>query len=387
MDLDQELRRFACPDPGPGTELLDLIADAHAREVVRRFLAGHEENLRRGGLALGRFLHAWREEETDFSSVWDLSFGALADAISEGFRGDPLECAASVALALHLAGVPGTWHADLASPTRLRLGSWLLPAARSVRVEAGGGSLAVHLQGNGNGPALLLDRSGGRWQADRAAELPYFELAGSEVPFLIRATLAGWAQEGLPAPPLEAVPEDRVDLCRGAVELLRDCAPEYLAWTARVLRAVIPLEAPAGLMLSGSGPHHCGTLQLSLAVEPVQLAEMLVHESSHQYYYFLTRLGDVDDGSDPTLYYSPFKKMERPIRLILLAYHAFANVLIFYRRCRARGLDDGGYCQRNEEKMAPRLRTLETALRATPALTPIGRALWEPLAQRLREAG
>jgi HEXXH motif-containing protein len=367
--------------------MLDLIADAHAREVVRRFLAGHQENLRHGGLALGQFLHAWQDEGTDFSSVWDLSFGALAAAVSGGSHGDPLECAAGAALALHLAGVPGAWRADLASPARLRLGSWLLPAARSVRVEAGGGTLAVHLQDDGNGPTLLLRRTGERWQADRAAQLPHFELEGCEIPFLTRDALAAWAREGLPAPPLEAVPDDRMDLCRDAVELLRGCAPEYLAWTARVLRAVIPLAAPAGLMLSGSGPHHCGALQLSLAVAPVQLAEMLVHESSHQYFYFLTRLGDVDDGSDPNLYYSPFKKMERPIRFILLAYHAFANVLVFYRRCRARGLDDGGYCQRNEEKIAPRLRTLETALRATPALTPLGRALWEPLAERLREAG
>src|SRR5438046_7090098 len=35
------------------------------------------------------------------------------------------------------------------------------------------------------------------------------------------------------------------------------------------------------------------------------LAEMLVHELSHQHYYVASSHGPVDDGSDDNLYYSP----------------------------------------------------------------------------------
>ena len=110
---------------------------------------------------------------------------------------------------------------------------------------------------------------------------------------------------------------------------------------------------------------------------------MLVHECSHQYYHLLTRLGPVDDGSDTTLAYSPVKNTGRPISMILLAYHAFANVELFYRHCQAAGLEDEGYCANNQEGLKPQLEQLEQALSATDALTELGQALWEPLAERI----
>jgi HEXXH motif-containing protein len=97
----------------------------------------------------------------------------------------------------------------------------------------------------------------------------------------------------------------------------------------------------------------------------------------------LNRLGEFDDGSDPALYYSPIRHTGRPIRWILIAYHAFANVLLFYRCCAANGLDKDPYCRLNEKVLVPQLEQLEGALRKSRALTPLGRALWEPLAAKI----
>ena len=113
------------------------------------------------------------------------------------------------------------------------------------------------------------------------------------------------------------------------------------------------------------------------------LAEMLVHEATHQYMYILCRLGDIDDGSDPKLYYSPVRRMERPLWAIVLAYHAFANVLLLYRLCRQSGIEDDGYCSRHEALLVPQLRELERVLTQTNALTEIGRGLVEPLSERI----
>lgn len=127
---------------------------------------------------------------------------------------------------------------------------------------------------------------------------------------------------------------------------------------------------------------------MSIRNGPVPLAEMLVHETTHQYYYLLTRMGPVDDGSDAELYFSPAKQRGRPIHYILIAYHAFANVLLFSQRCLANGYDDpDGYLQRNVLALTEWMRHFEAALGTTKALTPLGEALWRPLARELHLAG
>ena len=100
-------------------------------------------------------------------------------------------------------------------------------------------------------------------------------------------------------------------------------------------------------------------------------------------------MGPVDDGSDTELYFSPAKQCGRPIHYILIAYHAFANVLIFSQRCLANGYDDpdGKYLHRNVVALSEWMKHFEKALRATRALTPLGVALWRPLARQLDTAG
>ncbi len=168
-----------------------------------------------------------------------------------------------------------------------------------------------------------------------------------------------------------------------AIALLRLHSPRYLRWVDRVLRGVMACNGTANQLRSGSDFDLPGIVQMSFPASPVAHAEMLVHECSHLNYQILTRLGDVDDGSDETLYFSPVKRTGRRIDRILLAYHAFANVMLFYRDCIATGIDDDGYCERNIEATMPQLATLDQALRTTPALTPLGRALYEPLAAAL----
>ena len=111
----------------------------------------------------------------------------------------------------------------------------------------------------------------------------------------------------------------------------------------------------------------------------ISLADTLIHEATHHYYYTLGKLGALDDGTDSTLYFNPFLDLNRPISRILLAYHAFANILLFCRTARAHGLADDPDLSAREEMLVPRLGVLEQGLQTTKALTTPGRALWEPL--------
>src|SRR6185312_15271355 len=104
---------------------------------------------------------------------------------------------------------------------------------------------------------------------------------------------------------------------------------------------VVPIAGgPTDGLCSGSSASEPGRCHMSVRAGQVKLAEMLVHEATHQYYYLVTRLGPVDDGTDSTLYYSPVKNCYRPLAYILIAYHAFANVLLFSQRCLDAGYDD-----------------------------------------------
>jgi hypothetical protein len=60
-----------------------------------------------------------------------------------------------------------------------------------------------------------------------------------------------------------------------------------------------------------------------------------------------------------------------------------ANVLLCYRQCCKSGLRDGGYIRRQERELLPQLDQLESPLRHTRGLTALGKALWEPLAERI----
>jgi len=65
---------------------------------------------------------------------------------------------------------------------------------------------------------------------------------------------------------------------------------------------------------------------------------------------------------------------------MLMTYHAFANVVLFHRACRAHGFRDAAADAR-EAEFSGQLAQYEQVLAASKCLTPIGRALWEPLAE------
>jgi len=124
---------------------------------------------------------------------------------------------------------------------------------------------------------------------------------------------------------------------------------------------------------------------MSLAQNPIALAESLVHESSHQYFDISTWLNNAEGDSDETLYYSPAAKRDRPLSAILLAYHAFANVLLMYRSMLHAGFDVDNYAADNYTLLSQEVAELDKPLRGNRALTDIGRGLYEPLRAQLAD--
>jgi HEXXH motif-containing protein len=97
-------------------------------------------------------------------------------------------------------------------------------------------------------------------------------------------------------------------------------------------------------------------------------------------------VGPVDDASDTTLYWSPPIRRHRPLSRILMAYHALANVMLLYdgvRRQPQADVEDSFYVRANLPDLRAAVQALDEPLRDNPALTALGRGLYQPLADRL----
>ncbi len=366
-------------------ELLDAIAGEHARITVNALLDRFAPALNDASDGLADYLGGWRERPAALTDVWNTGF-RMGEHLAKTPRPDREKLilhTVQLGLAMQAAGMPGRFEADLAAPARLRFDGWGLPAADRVRVHGDGSTVTAEL--GADGPTTTFRNVNGDWLLDGADDdveaLNRVKIERQEVTFMSPAVFADSSGMTLPYP-VACANGDTTAAWKASLALIREHGPHFLAAIDRVIRDVVPVQVPDGLMISGSRENHWGEVFMSAMAKPLQFAEMLIHEASHQYYFLGCMVADVQDGSDTELYYSPVKRKKRPLDKILLAYHAFANVILFYRLCQADGLDT----REEQDAILPEVAELEKPLRANKALTPLGNAFWRPLAERLEAA-
>ena len=179
--------------------------------------------------------------------------------------------------------------------------------------------------------------------------------------------------------------EPNIDAIGEVKVLTSNFAAEYGPWIEDVLWALFPVCPPNGQgYSSGSVKGLYGIIYESFPVSPLHAAEGLIHEACHQYYHLAQLETLFANGQDTRLYWSPYPKQDRPIDRILLAFHAFANLVLFYRACLAGGMPFE--TERAEVEISfhiDNLRPLSEALEQSPGLTADGRALFEAIRERL----
>lgn len=303
---------------------------------------------------------------------------------------DPLWGAASVAAQASALGRPAPWRARLSVPRRLRFGGVASPAARRIEVAPALGALDVELEA----PALGETRSrlvlseialGGESDAgagwDRQVAVPVARTSLWIVPPAFPGLLGAGVEPDFSEQPLGMIAET---VARG-VDVLRTFAPEYVPWVDRVVRAIVPLRCPPETSISRSVKGEHGIVYASFPADALHMAEVLVHEAAHQYFNILEHaVWLASPLADARLYWSPYIQKERTIDRILFAYHAFANVLVFHRRCREGRLDPRLAVHNDLASQERQLAILDGHLRpATTGLRPAGRALYDALALRV----
>ena len=322
LGVEQGYTGFSCPLEPFDETLAQTIAGLYARSVLDLFIERFAEVLSKNGLydLFSCLLNA----DLPLELAWSLELGQLYNAAQSGDEDHALKSGAAFALIADPNG---------AAPVRS------LPSF-----------------GNGNRQLVLVPReaaleSGVFHDADDAAEA------------------------------LDTFSPALIEVLTETFELLAEHLPHYFDWVVRIIRRVAITHSDHHVLRSGSHPNRHGTIHISDNLRVLSVAEMLIHEASHQYLELLTKLGPTVDPNHTELYYSPAKKCNRPLDKILLAYHAFANVMLFYRHVAECGLADS-YHAKFQNALKDELRQLEQPLVENEAILPIGRALIDPLIER-----
>jgi HEXXH motif-containing protein len=139
-----------------------------------------------------------------------------------------------------------------------------------------------------------------------------------------------WERRWYPESTMPQVAGDRARnraILEEACAILEELQPGYYLWIALLLREIVPIRGVGGdATTSQSSAVWPGHVHIS-ASSIVQTIIMLIHECSHQYFHMLQWCtGIVKEGAPPV--FSVVKDTRRPLDKVLLAHHAFANVLL-----------------------------------------------------------
>jgi HEXXH motif-containing protein len=388
--IDSILFGFSHPAPGPDDSVIELITIKCAELYLSRVLEAKSRSVAEQSTGLYDVLGEWLPRRK--SPLWDPLLGRLrALSAEEDSSSEYHLTLIRAGLAALLDGVAGTWGFRFSSPMRIQFGRWLLPEVISGRIEAAGGvkvSLVLEDQEGSKHRLILEQRSAGRnWEPLRLSpeivNLPCVKFKESETVLLPANAVDEWLLPNLPGARFEDVSRLPLvaDRFRQTAALVERYSPGYAQWIDRAVRYIASTNSPK--QGSGSNVGYPGLVVMSNDHRPWALAEMLVHEASHQYFFMATLLGPVDDGSDLTHHYSPLVGRNRPIDKVLLSYHALGNMTLFFRDCISGGIEDGGYCLERLTTVTNQMAQVSEVLRDTSALTSVGKALWSPLADRV----
>jgi HEXXH motif-containing protein len=386
------LRALSHPYAGRADDVAEAIATRDARSMLGRFLDRHAQRIRWRSDGLVEALETASTALT-LRSAWDPWAGAMARSLAGD---DPRPVLTAVIAGLHLTAagaVSQAWTCLLAEPSRLRFGGCVLPPVEAVSVSVEGPRPRV-MAGGPQGAHEATLSTGGVWRSGDGERLPTVG-AAPRLTLLVRAEPGiGFPPDAVGpgvASPSDGLPSGAAASVKAALTLLAATAPDYHLWVGWTLRDLVVVGASPGgtdrvtaaSITSGRSSDWPGLACVPAPLEPAVLAELLVHEATRQCLLLAGRVGPMDDGSDRSVYRSPLWGGQRTLGQLVAAYHGFGNAVLLHRAMA--GLPGGDHSERRLPELLPALRAAEARLHDNPALTPVGRALRDPLMERLAD--
>jgi HEXXH motif-containing protein len=178
-----------------------------------------------------------------------------------------------------------------------------------------------------------------------------------------------------------------LDALVAGLRLLDAASPAYAGWVRGIVRQVAPLALNGTVVASWSSLHYPGLISLTLFDSPIDMAETLVHEASHQRYHLLDRCFPmVELGAIENMYWSPIKRCPRPLPMLLLAFHAFGNIALLFHELWRRGvlnIDRFSYHMADLREWLP---AIANTLDSSTGLTADGESFWRDLYSQVTPA-
>jgi HEXXH motif-containing protein len=139
------------------------------------------------------------------------------------------------------------------------------------------------------------------------------------------------SSSGVSPPASMSIQPDEIEALEQGAALLADVWPAAANASARFFNSVVVQPVQQDHVTSMTSDRLQGALITSCR-DPIQVADALCHEGSHQRLGLFFRLDPliVDDGAE--VHVSPWRRDPRPLKGLLNGIHSFVNVATFYRR-------------------------------------------------------
>ncbi len=228
------------------------------------------------------------------------------------------------------------------------LGTIVVPEDSTLWTPAGEEALAA-------GQLSLVDL-GARLREAGSPVQPALDIWGRTVGEPIPETWSTLSPDDLAARQ-DQLSRDIVRYC-GAAQRIRQKLPAMSDWLLSATQVYVPMAGePGALFRSGSQASLPGVIYGDLHSGDLQILEIFAHETAHLHLHTAAAAAPLIDPNHAGRYSSPLRPEPRPLRGILLAFHALAYICSAMRDARAADFAP-------EERIASILQDLHTRMEA-----------------------
>jgi len=382
------VRGFSCPLEFFDESFMHSLAGGFASGVIELFIDAFGASLSECGTNIVAMLEKVTAKELGFEALWSPAVGRCLKAIKTRDPALARRGAAELLLRLSVNGVAGDWEIRLTKAYRFLCGNLLLPHSDYLAVNYSSRKIDLYAGRETQKRHFTLDRRRKNAETsvrcDALESIPCLASLNSCIALLSEQSISADDHNDYSFPILPVVGQGEFDPFAHTLEFLKTHSPIYYEWVSRIIRQVVIVDTGSDKRISSGSPEGAlGSIFISNSKDILSVAEMLIHEAAHNYFYLVTRLGPPDNSTSDQLYYSPFTRTMRPLTRIMLAYHAFANVYIFYRGCLNTTTQNHEVCLRRMKATLEDLRSVEGYIKENKHCTSIGVALMEPLIREL----
>jgi len=387
---------FSCPD------LLNVADCALMRQAllrtifnrIRRARAAHAPN---GDVFMADVLEPILTKVED-RDIWMPEMGFVLHL----HRTDKIDAAsAQLALALSVAnGETIEWSHEVGEDAEMLFAGTLFIASGRMDARISADEVQIDFTGGTTPLSLRFRRTGNLWarvgEAVPERLCDAYLLACNDIGIYVNGFRTG--EEMTSQVPLlshaRAVSPDVIsrhaEILEGAVDTIEQMGPNYVRWVGHAIKTVQMLdcwrEEGDPVYTSSSWPSRPGMVSMGFSVAPTlfehkfRVADSFIHEASHQYLNLLSLAFPLANGEDTGYYYSVLARRERQIDRVLLAFHAAANMALFYAEAFRRGRFE---CRHNFKWALDCSTSLREPLDRTAGLSDVGKGIFKPLALAL----